>query len=98
MIVESSVIRTTDSQQAQVGQDYWYAPYFSFIENNPEVRAFSIINADWDSQQQFSRFGWGDCRIQAYPIILQNWRAKISEDPFLHSNAQLYEQLGFSTP
>lgn len=49
MICESSAWRYTSSLKELSGQaywDYWYAPYFEFIESNPEVKAFSIINCN----------------------------------------------------
>lgn len=98
MIVESSAIRQAPRQRQLSGKDYWdywYRPYFEFIENNPEVRGLSIINTDWDSQQQFERYGWGDCRLQADPVVLKNWRGKMRDSRYLHSHKGLYQLLGF---
>lgn len=98
MICESSAIRLTESQKAKTGQsywDYWYAPYFEFIENNPEVKAFSIINSDWDSLGQTQDYNWGDARIAQDPVVLEHWREKMREERYLHSNTELYKQLGY---
>ncbi len=98
MIVEASAIRWTPRQKQLTGQaywDYWYKPFFEFIENNPEVKGFSIANADWDSQKQFEHMKWGDCRLKADPLVLNNWRQKMHDNRYLHSYQNLYPLLGF---
>lgn len=97
MICESSAIRTIPYHKKRTGQaywDFWYKPYFEFIENNPEVKAFSIINCDWDSVLQFKgEINWGDSRIKSDPVVLNLWRAKMREKRYLHSSDKLYDLL-----
>lgn len=98
MIVEASAVRWTPREKQLTGQaywDYWYKPFFELIEQNPEVKAFSIINADWDSQKQFERFTWGNCQLKADPVILENWRNKMRDSRYLHSHENLYAILGY---
>ncbi len=98
MICESSASRYRPSLKELSGQaywDYWYVPCFEFIESNPEVKAFSIINCDWDSLQQFGYLNWGDAVIAHDPVVLEHWREKMQEERYLHSNPELYEQLGY---
>lgn len=97
MVVEASAIRKTPGQKKFTGQaywDYWYQPYFAFIERNPEVRGLGIINTDWDSQKQFKRFDWGDARLHRDPVVLENWRRKMRDPRYLHSQKGLYGLLG----
>ena len=98
MIVESSAIRKTAGQKKLTGQaywNYWYKPYFEFIERNSEVRGFSIIDTNWDSQQQFKRFDWGDARLEEDPVVLEHWRNQLQDPRYLHSQENLYELLGY---
>jgi hypothetical protein len=97
MVCEASAIRRTPAQKRLRGDaywEYWYAPFFEFVERNPEVRAFAIISCDWDSQRQHRDNGWGDARIGADPRVVERWRAKMREPRFLHTAPRLYGMLG----
>ena len=97
MIVESTpqAFRTKDLDVGCVGNNFgstpiaaenlwtdWYEPYFNFIRNRLEVKAFAYINSDWESVNQFScapgaQGGtatctdgyWGNSRIQDNDLI-----------------------------
>lgn len=88
MICESSAVRQTSQEKVAAGQAYWeqwYMGFFRFIASNPEVRALCIINCNWDAQAQFRKLSWGDGRLSADPVVLQNWRAKMRESAFLNA-------------
>ena len=69
----------------------WYEDWFDYIEaNNDVIKIAAYINADWDTIPNFScGFGqssgaqgcpsgvWGDARIQANPVILQNFKTRL---------------------
>jgi len=96
LIGEASAIRYTRRQKTLTGQaywDYWYKPYFDFIEANPEIRAASIIHVNWDSQAQHKILEWGDCRMDSDPVVLKNWRAKMTEKYWLPGSAALYQEV-----
>ncbi|MFC1452224.1 hypothetical protein ACFLSJ_02640 [Verrucomicrobiota bacterium] len=100
MISESSAARQAldGTRLALNGQeywDYWYARYFDFIEGNPEVQAFSIINADWDSQKQMQQMNcqWGDCRLKVDDVVLDRWRAKMTDPRYLHQTPDITDIL-----
>lgn len=96
LVGEASAIRYAESHKHLTGQaywDYWYKPYFEFIESNPEVRAASIIHVNWDSQNQHSSLGWGDCRIDSDPVILENWRSKMKDKHWLPRTSDLYQDV-----
>lgn len=97
-IAECSGTRHGD-RQSLTGEelwDDWYAPFFSFIADHPGVRAFSIINYDWDSSPGWKKLGWGDARINADPEVLRRWRLQMQRPEFLHGGPDLYRTLGFS--
>jgi hypothetical protein len=96
LIGEASAIRYTRRQKTLTGQaywDYWYKPYFEFIEANPEIRAAGIIDVNWDSQAQHKLLEWGDCRIDSDPVVLKNWRAKMAEKYWLPRSSALYQDV-----
>ncbi len=75
--------------------DAWYAPLFAFIAEHPPVRAFSIINYDWDSSPGWKKLGWGDARLHADPELLRLWRERMRQPAFLHGEPDLYRLLGW---
>jgi hypothetical protein len=81
----------------------WFAPYFSFINNNADViKAVSYINANWDVQNMwkapYPNGYWGDTRVQANAIIKANWKAEIAKSEWMNASPNLFSQLGSSTP
>lgn len=102
LVAEASAIRYTRRQKTLTGQaywDYWYKPFFDLIESHPEIKAVSIINVDWDSQNQHRELEWGDCRLNSDPVVLRHWRAKAAEPYWLKPDAALYDSVrSFSGP
>jgi hypothetical protein len=100
MICEASPIRFTPEQKKLQGEDYWnfwFKPFLHFIEGNPEVKAFSIIHCDWDHVSLTKKWGWGNCRLTADPVVQRNWQRMMRNDRFLHSSRDLYRELGFQS-
>jgi len=98
MICEAAAVRMLPEQKNLSGSaywDFWYARMFDFIESNPDVRAFSIINCDWDAIEQFRILNWGDTRLKQDEVVLERWRRKMSESRYVHSSPSLYELIGF---
>lgn len=78
----------------------WYQPFFDYIEANRDViKAVAYINANWDSQglwdAPYENGYWGDSRVQQNPEILRRWQARTNGDLWRHSDALLFEDLGF---
>ncbi|MDF3058827.1 MAG: xyl4 [Rariglobus sp.] len=96
LIAEASAIRYTRRQKTLTGQaywDYWYAPFFALIESHPEIKAVSIINVDWDSQNQHRELEWGDCRLNSDPVVLKHWRARAAAPYWLKADGSLYDSI-----
>ncbi len=73
----------------------WFVPYLSYIHKK-NIKAFSYINCDWDKTVLFGTWGWGNTRIQDYPLILTQWKAEISQDKYLKESAGLFQLLGWT--
>lgn len=96
LIGEASAIRYTRRQKTLKGRDYWdywYEPFFAFIEANPEIKAVSIINVDWDSQKQHEVLDWGDSRIEVDPHVLSQWIKKANEAYWMPLDKSLYDSI-----
>lgn len=97
MICEASAIKDAPHRGLSGGKywEYWYVPFFEFIEKNPEVKAFSIINCDWDSIPMFRDIGWGNALMTADEVVVERWREKMKDPRYLHSSGDLYGELGY---
>jgi hypothetical protein len=81
----------------------WFAPYFSFINNNADViKAVSYINANWDVQNMwkapYANGYWGDTRVQVNATIKANWKAEIAKSEWMNASPNLFSLLGPATP
>jgi len=96
IIAEASPNRYTRRQKTLKGEawwDYWFAPLFRMIDENPETRALSIINVDWDSQRQHNFLDWGDSRLDSDPVILRRWRQEASAPRWMPADERLYDRV-----
>lgn len=94
MIAEASPIRYTRRQKTLKGEawwDYWFRPLFRMIDENPEIRALSIIHVDWDGQKQHNFLDWGDSRLDRDSFILRQWRKEASAPRWTPADEKLYD-------
>ncbi|MEL7220627.1 MAG: hypothetical protein AAGJ93_04860, partial [Bacteroidota bacterium] len=61
------------------------------------IKAFAYINADWDNQPMWTGQGWGDSRVQANPLIRQNWEEEVLTAPWLLASEGLFEALDYES-
>ena len=71
-----------DSSDGRDDWEYWFAPFFEFLDNHPNIKAFNYINLEWTLYQQWEH--WGDARLQINSYIRNRWVAEISGDRYLH--------------
>ncbi len=93
MIAESAPQKTFEPANGQAAWDGWYTPLFAYIEQY-DVKALCYINERW-ADFAWPEPIWGDSRVQTNALVLDHWQAKVSAPRFLHSNADLYKELGF---
>lgn len=67
--------------------EFWFEPFFAFLELHPNVKAFNYINLDWTEIEQYST--WGDARIEINSYIKENWIEKLSDPRFQHIGTDL---------
>ena len=73
----------------------WFVPYFNFIHSN-NIKAVSYINCNWDLIGMYNGDGWGNTRVQDYPLILTQWRNETSKDEYLKESTNLFKLLGYT--
>ena len=73
-------------QNGQTTWDQWFAPYFTFIHNYPEVKAFCYINCDWSQYTQLAN--WGDARLEQNAIIGAAFDDEMDSLQYLHASTE----------
>jgi type IX secretion system substrate protein/glycosyl hydrolase family 26 len=67
--------------------NHWFVPYFQFLENHPEIKAFNYINLDWTPISKWSH--WGDARLEINTYIREHWIAELSKPKYIHKGFDL---------
>ena len=62
----------------------WFAPYFKFMRENPQVKGFCYINWDWTKRT----LRWGNGRIGVNPVVLERFRRELSRQGYLHGGSR----------
>lgn len=73
----------------------WFVPYLNYIHKK-NIKAVSYINCDWDKFVQFLGWGWGNTRLQDYPLVLAQWKNEIAKSVYLKENSGLFPLLGYT--
>ena len=72
----------------QASWDAWFGPFFALVRRQPEIKAISYINWDWEywsNELGFSWHDWKDARIQNDPYVLKHYRSEMDSPLYLHS-------------
>lgn len=62
----------------------WYAKYFAFMADHPQIKAFLYMNHDYRGTHWESANGWGDCRIETNGYVLDRYRDVLRQPRFIH--------------
>ena len=71
----------------QASWDAWFAPVFTLIRRQPEIKLFSYINWDWlywSDALGFAWHDWGDCRIEQNSVVASNYRSEMASRLYAH--------------
>ncbi|TNE70254.1 hypothetical protein EP331_12680 [bacterium] len=94
MIAESAAIKTASTRDRSwvIPNGTWFNNMFSLLENNPEIKALTYINVDWEESSTTTT--WGNTRIQAASTGAQEaWFQGLNT--LQHSSDDLYSKLGY---
>ncbi|MBT3233688.1 MAG: T9SS type A sorting domain-containing protein [Calditrichaeota bacterium] len=72
-----------DSTHGEVDWNYWFAPFFEFMENHPNIKGFNYINLDWTQIGRWET--WGDARLEINEYIRDMWIKEISSERYLNA-------------
>jgi hypothetical protein len=74
------------SSQADGVNDWnsWFVPFFKFIENNPQIKAFHYINVDWTKKGAYGAKGWNNANIKVNSYITEQYNKELKKSKYLH--------------
>lgn len=90
VMIGESTPRHMSVLQGQKSWDGWFRPYFGFIEQHANVKAFCYINWDWAYwAKKYSPdwADWGDARLQKNDIVRKNFLRQISKPLYIRAGA-----------
>ncbi len=80
-----------DSTHGEVDWEFWFAPFFQFMENHPNIKGFNYINLDWT---QIGRWeSWGDARLEINEYIRDMWIMEISSERYLNAGYNIEQEV-----
>ncbi len=89
MIAECSPTLGTNATEAD--KIKWYRILFKFIQSK-DVKALCYINANWDEQQMFEQYDWGNGKLDTSENIKNFWLENIKGERFINSD-KLYKEI-----
>ncbi|MFC1501878.1 T9SS type A sorting domain-containing protein [bacterium] len=81
-----------DSSDGKHDWDYWFKPFFKFLSEHPNVKAFNYINLNWTLIPQYAH--WGDARLEINSTIREGWLAEMKNTRFLHKGTDILNPTG----
>ena len=64
----------------------WFKPYFKWIHNHKQIKAFCYINWDWAIDKNWGSPGtWGNCKIEANEIVKKKFIRELSNSVYVHN-------------
>ena len=92
---QTKVTILSNSEHAQEAWEKWFAPFFSMIEDNPDVvKAVHYINCNWKVRPMWFNnptFQNVDARIQESPMISAKWKAKMEQKRYLNASDAFFQ-------
>jgi hypothetical protein len=92
MIAESSPVEGIDPDRDDAWNT-WFVNLLS-LAYRKNVKAISLINANWPSYPGFEPLEWKDARLQNNPRIAEAWFAETAKERYLKQSSDLFRELG----
>jgi hypothetical protein len=86
VIIGESTPRYIGVLQGEASWNQWFVPYFAFIAQHENVKAFCYISWDWGLYPQWK--DWGDARITSNPVVLDHYKTELAKTIYIHGTDQ----------
>jgi len=61
----------------------WFDPYFKWIKNHNNVKAFCYINYNWGID--WKNPGWGNCRIEENKVVKSKYYLELKDKKYVNN-------------
>lgn len=82
MIGESSAIKIGIENGDKIWKE-WFKPYFRWIRDHPQIKAFCYINWDWGKDWKTPK--WMNCRIEENEEVRKRYVKELSNSRYIHN-------------
>jgi hypothetical protein len=72
---------TADSTDSFNDWRNWFAKFWVFLDNHPEIKGYNYLDVDWENN---GYPGWGDARIQNSPWVTAWYRQEMRRPRYIH--------------
>ena len=86
VLIGESTPRFVGVQDGTASWEQWFAKYFAFMREYPNVKAFSYISWDWASYPMWA--DWGNGRITDNAEVLAHYRRELADSRYLHADGE----------
>ncbi len=66
--------------------DKWFKPYFEFINNNANIKAFCYINRNWSARKNLA--AWGETRLSQNEYVRKRFIDELKSNLYLHGDSE----------
>lgn len=82
IIGESSAIKIGIHNGEKIWKE-WFKPYFKWIKDHPQIKAFCYINWDWG--KDWKQPEWGNCRINENEFVRKKYVKELQKKKYIHN-------------
>jgi len=89
IIAETSAVHvatTSDDADGRRDWDEWFVPFFSFLEQHPNIMAFHYVNTDWRDIPIARKRGWLDASINNNAYLSRRYVAELRKPRYMHAD------------
>jgi hypothetical protein len=86
VMIGETTPRNVGVLNGQQSWDQWFAPFFTFMYNHPEVKAFSYINWNWSQYPQWQT--WGDARLEQNAVVGNKFANELDSLKYQHATSE----------
>ena len=88
VMVGETTAAGTGVENGKESWNEWFNPFFKWINEHKQIKAFCYINWDWAKDKTWGSPGtWGNCRIEENEIVKQNFIKELKKKKYIHNTS-----------
>jgi beta-mannanase len=86
VMVGESTAAYTGVLEGKKSWEEWFKPFFKWIHNHKQIKAFCYINWDWAVDKTWGSPGtWGNCRIEDNKEVKERFVRELKNPKYIHN-------------